>query len=73
MNKLIKIFLFFPTVVTILNSANPAGSVEIFSRDNEHRGVIEFAPYQIYPENRIGNGIYLEKKTVGFPPTKGNS
>ena len=73
MNKLIKIFLFFSTVVTILTSANPVGAVEIFSRDTDHRGVIEFAPYQIYPENRIGNGIYLKKKTFGFPPTKGNS
>ena len=70
MNKLIKIFLFFPTVVMILNSANPAGSVEIFSRDTEHRGVIEFAPYQIYPENRIGNGIYLEKKLLDSHPQR---
>ena len=70
MNKLIKIFLFFPTVVMILNSANPAGSVEIFSRDTEHRGVIEFAPYQIYPENRIGNGIYLAKKLLDSHPQR---
>ena len=70
MNKLIKIFLFFPTVVTILTSANPAETVEIFSRDTNHRGVIEFAPYQIYPENRVGNGIYLEKKLLDSHPQR---
>lgn len=70
MNKLIKIFLFFPTVVPIFTLANPAGAVEIFSRDADHRGVIEFAPYQIYPENRIGNGIYLEKKLLDSHPQR---
>ena len=70
MNKLIKIFLFFPTVVTILTSANSAETVEIFSRDSNHRGVIEFAPYQIYPENRVGNGIYLEKKLLDSHPQR---
>ena len=70
MNKLKKIFLFIPTVVTILTSANPSETVEIFSRDTNHRGVIEFAPYQIYPENRVGNGIYLEKN-FWIPMTRG--
>ena len=70
MNKLIQIFLFFPTVVTILTSANSAETVEIFSRDTNHRGVIEFAPYQIYPENRVGNGIYIEKKLLDSHPQR---
>ena len=70
MNELKKIFLFFSTVVTILYAANPAGAVEIFSRDTDHRGVIEFAPYQIFPENRIGNGIYLEKKLLDSHPQR---
>ena len=70
MNKFKKIFLFFPIVVTILTSENHAIAVEIFSRDTDHRGVIEFAPYQIYPENRIGNGIYLEKKLLDSHPQR---
>ena len=64
MNKLKKYFLFISAVITLLTSVNTTGAVEIFLRDPDHRGMIEFAPFQIYPENRIGNGIYLEKKLL---------
>ena len=70
MNKLKKKILFIPTVITLLTSANTARSVEIFSRDTDHRGVIEFAPFQIFPENRVGNGIYLEKKLLDSHPQR---
>ena len=70
MNNLKKLFLFIPTIITLLTSEYPAGAVEIFSRDPDHRGVIEFAPYQIYPENRVGNGIYLEKKLLDSHPKR---
>ena len=70
MNKLKKKFLFIPTVITLLTSANTTRSVEIFSRDTDHRGVIEFNPFQIYPENRVGNGIYLEKKLLDSHPQR---
>ena len=70
MNKLIKILLFIPALIIQLISANLAAAVEIFSRDSEHRGVIELAPYQIYPENRVGNGIYLEKKLLDSHPQR---
>ena len=64
MNKFKNFFLFFSTIITLLTSTNSTGAVEIFLRDPNHRGVIEFTPFQIYPENRVGNGIYLEKKLL---------
>ena len=45
-------------------------SVESFPRDNNHRGIIEIDPYQIYPENRTGNGIYLGKKLLDSHPER---
>ncbi len=70
MNKLNNKFLFISTVITLLTSANTTGAVEIFLRDPDHRGVIEFTPFQIYPENRVGNGIYLEKKLLDSHPQR---
>ena len=70
MNKLKNKFLFISTVITLLTSANTTGAVEIFLRDPDHRGVIEFTPFQIYPENRVGNGIYLEKKLLDSHPQR---
>ena len=58
------------TFLLLITSANSSGAVEIFARDTEHRGVIDFAPYQIYPENRIGNGIYLDKKLLDSHPQR---
>ena len=70
MNKLKIFFLFISTIIALITSGTSAGAVEIFSRDPDHRGVIEFTPYQIYPENRIGNGIYLEKKLLDSHPQR---
>ena len=70
MNKLKNKFLFISIVITLLTSANTAGAVEIFLRDPDHRGMIEFSPFQIYPENRVGNGIYLEKKLLDSHPRR---
>ena len=64
MNKLKKKFLLIYTVISLLTTVNTTVAVEIFLRDIEHNGVIEFTPFQIYPENRVGNGIYLEKKLL---------
>ena len=57
MNKFEKKSLFIPIVITILISVNTIVAAEIYSRGPDHRGVIELLPYQIYPENRVGNGI----------------
>ena len=70
MNNSKKTFLFISIGIMLLTTANPAGTVEIFSRDLNHKGVIEFAPYQIYPENRVGNGIYLGKKLLDSHPQR---
>ena len=45
-------------------SPNGIWAVESYLRDSTHRGVIDLSPYQIFPENRIGKGIYLEKKLL---------
>jgi len=45
-------------------------SSESFPRDNTHRGIIEIAPYEIYPENRIGNGVYLKKELLDSNPDR---
>jgi hypothetical protein len=45
-------------------STNVIWAVESYLRDSTHRGVIDLSPYQIFPENRIGNGIYLEKRLL---------
>ena len=70
MNQLKKNFLLITTVFTLLSSASTTRAVEIFLRDPDHRGVIEFTPFQIYPENRVGNGIYLEKKLLDSHPQR---
>ena len=62
--------MFIPTVFLLISPLNPSEAVEIFSRDSNHRGVIEFEPYHIYPENRVGNGIYLEKKLLDSHPKR---
>ena len=43
---------------------NGIWAVESYLRDSAHRGVIDLSPYQIFPENRMGNGIYLENKLL---------
>ena len=70
MNKLEKKILFFSTIITLFTSVNSIIAAEIFSRDPDHRGVVEFAPYQIYPENRVGNGIYFERKLLDSHPQR---
>ena len=45
-------------------------SLESSPRDKTHRGVVDISQYQIYPENRIGNGIYLEKKLLDTHPER---
>lgn len=46
------------------------GAVQNYYRDSTHRGIVEITPYQIYPENRVGNGIYLNKKLLDSHPNR---
>jgi hypothetical protein len=66
--KLNKFFVFTGLLLLILPQGISA--VEPFSRDSEHRGIVDLAPYQIYPENRIGNGIYLDNKLLDTHPQR---
>ena len=63
------IFFVF-TGLLILFLPQGIKAVDTFTRDSEHRGILDLAPYQIYPENRIGNGIYLDKKLLDSHPQR---
>jgi hypothetical protein len=62
--------LFVFTGILLLLLPHEVRAVETFSRDSEHRGIVDLAPYQIYPENRMGNGIYLDKKLLDSHPQR---
>jgi hypothetical protein len=67
----LKVNIFFVfTGLLLLFLPQGVKAVETFSRDSEHRGIVDIAPYQIYPENRIGNGIYLDKKLLDSHPQR---
>ena len=62
------IFAFFG--ILLFFCSHGVKAIETFSRDSQHRGIIDVAPYQIYPENRLGNGIYLNKKLLDSHPQR---
>ena len=35
-----------------------------FPTDTAHRGIVPTGPYQIFPENRPGNGVYLDNRLL---------
>jgi len=41
-----------------------AGAAEQFPSSPNHRGVAPFDPYLVFPENRSGNGVYLDNTLV---------
>ena len=45
--------------------ASPALAV-----DAEHKGIVPFGPYQIFPENRPGNAVYLNNRLVVSVPER---
>ena len=65
----VNIFFTF-TGLLVLFLSRGINAVETFPRDSEHRGIVNLAPYQIYPENRVGNGIYLDKKLLDSHPQR---
>jgi len=65
-----KIILFLMFGIIFFLLLQKVGAVQNFSRDSSHRGIVEITPYQIYPENRIGNGIYLNKKLLDSHPNR---
>ena len=66
-----KLIMFFSILgVYLLIPPQPIISLETFPRDNEHRGIVQINSYQIYPENRIGNGIYINKTLLDSHPER---
>jgi len=61
---------FVFTALLLLLLPQGVTAVETFSRDSEHRGIVDLSPYQIYPENRMGNGIYLDNKLLDSHPQR---
>jgi hypothetical protein len=50
--------------VGIALGAAPAAAVQEFPSNPTHRGVITVDVYQIFPENRPGNGVYFQNKLL---------
>jgi hypothetical protein len=49
----------------ILLALAPSGwAARELPTDPAHRGIVPFGPYQIFPENRPGNGVYLNNRLV---------
>lgn len=38
--------------------------MEFYNRDAGHRGLVESGLFQLYPENQIGNGLYLNRNLL---------
>lgn len=45
-----------------------AGAAEQFPSSPNHRGIVAFDPYIVFPESRVGNGVYLEERLIFAAP-----
>jgi len=43
---------------------------QVFPTDTNHRGLVSFGTYQVFPENRLGNGVYEGQHLVFSAPAK---
>jgi len=48
----------------LLGAATPAFSVQEYPGNPTHRGVVAYDVYEIFPENRPGNAVYLQRKLL---------
>jgi hypothetical protein len=48
----------------LCSRAAPALAVQEYPSNPTHRGVVAADTYEIFPENRPGNGVYLQKKLL---------
>lgn len=46
-------------LAAVLLAAPPARAAEQFQSGPNYRGIINFDPYAVFPENRVGNAVYL--------------
>ena len=70
-------FLSFslPAGAWIAAAAIAAGGITAYGAqelrgDAVHRGVVDFAPYQIFPENRPDNAVYFENRLIFTVPNE---
>ena len=49
-------------------TASGAAAGPALITDSEHKGVVAAGPYQIFPENRAGNGVYLNNQLMVSSP-----
>lgn len=52
----------------VLMLALPVLAAEKHAADEQHRGVVEMGGYEIFPENREGNGVYLNHRMLFTQP-----
>ncbi|MDH4121749.1 MAG: hypothetical protein OEV94_08615 [Deltaproteobacteria bacterium] len=50
--------------------ASPLWSAEEYPADPQHRGIVAMETYQVFPENRPGNGVYLGNQLLLALPGK---
>lgn len=55
-------------LVVCLGWAGSAIAAEQFPSSPTHRGIAKFAPYEVFPENRPGNAVYLDNTLVFTQP-----
>lgn len=55
-------------LVVCLGWAASAGAAEQFPSSPTHKGITKFAPYEVFPENRPGNAVYLDNRLIFDQP-----
>ena len=59
-----RLVLWISAIAMLGSGAAPLLAVQEYPSNPSHRGVVAIDAYEIFPENRPGNGVYLQKKLV---------
>jgi hypothetical protein len=59
-----RLVLWISAITALASGAAPLLAVQEYPSNPSHRGVIAIDAYEIFPENRPGNGVYLQKKLM---------
>ena len=54
----------------LLSMASTAMAGREFPSDSDHKGIIKFDAYEVFPENREGNAVYQDQKIILSEPGK---
>jgi len=68
MPQIAKWLLFICSFSTLI-AVSPAVGRE-FPSDSEHRGIVKYDPYEVFPENRLGNAVYQNGQLLISEPNK---